>query len=129
MTRKGDFVLRQIADEYVLIPYGATAEKMNQVLTLSETAAFIYEQTGDAASAEEIAERRKRIFVRSLPVSMTMVSSLSAMAQTMPTTARKSLRYAGGGSAGARKRSAGNIPKLWYPGACLKNLRKRRGSV
>ena len=51
MTRKGDFVLRQLADEYVLIPYGATTEKMNQVLTLSETAAFIYEQTGDAASA------------------------------------------------------------------------------
>ena len=57
MTRKGDFVLRQIADEYVLIPYGATAEKMNQVLTLSETAAFIYEQTGDAVSAKEIAKR------------------------------------------------------------------------
>ena len=57
MTRKGDFVLRQLADEYVLIPYGATTEKMNQVLTLSETAAFIYEQTGHAASAEEIAER------------------------------------------------------------------------
>ena len=53
MTRKGDFVLRQIADEYVLIPYGATAEKMNQ----SETAAFIYEQTGDAVSAKEIAKR------------------------------------------------------------------------
>ena len=100
MTRKGDFVLRQIADEYVLIPYGATAEKMNQVLTLSETAAFIYEQTGDAVSAKRDCK-----------------------------TARKSLRYAGGGSAGGRKRSAGNIPKLWYPGACLKNLRKRRGSV
>lgn len=57
MTRKGDFVLRRLADEYVLIPYGATTEKMNQVLTLSETAAFIYEQTGDAASTEEIAER------------------------------------------------------------------------
>lgn len=27
MTRKGDFVLRQIADEYVLIPYEATAGK------------------------------------------------------------------------------------------------------
>ena len=35
MTRKGDFVLRRLADEYVLIPYGATTEKMNQVLTLS----------------------------------------------------------------------------------------------
>ena len=57
MTRNGEFVLRQIADEYVLIPYGATAEKMNQVLTLSETAAFIYEQTGDAVSAKEIAKR------------------------------------------------------------------------
>ena len=33
-------------------------------------------------STEEIAERRKRILVRSLPVSMTRVSSLSAMAQT-----------------------------------------------
>ena len=64
MTRKGDFVLRRLADEYVLIPYGATTEKMNQVLTLSETAAFIYEQTGDllslpvsSFSTEEIAER------------------------------------------------------------------------
>ena len=58
MTRKGDFVLRQIADEYVLIPYGATAEKMNQVLTLSETAAFIYEQTGKAYDmpADEVQE-------------------------------------------------------------------------
>lgn len=56
MTRKGEFVLRQLADEYVLIPYGATTEKMNQVLTLSETAAFIYEQTGDAVSEEEIAD-------------------------------------------------------------------------
>lgn len=27
MTRKGDFVLRQIADEYVLISIGATAGK------------------------------------------------------------------------------------------------------
>ena len=56
MTRKGDFVLRQIADEYVLIPYGATAEKMNQVLTLSETAAFIYEQTSEKLT---ICRRRK----------------------------------------------------------------------
>ena len=41
MTRKGEFVLRQLADEYILIPYGTTTEKMNRVLTLSETAAFI----------------------------------------------------------------------------------------
>ena len=64
MTRKGDFVLRRLADEYVLIPYGATTEKMNQVLTLSETAAFIYEQTGGGSAggcqrgAENISELR-----------------------------------------------------------------------
>ena len=51
MTRKGEFVLRQLADEYILIPYGTTTEKMNRVLTLSETAAFIYEQTGDCQTA------------------------------------------------------------------------------
>lgn len=62
MTRKGDFVLRQLADEYVLIPYGTTTEKMNQVITLSETAAFIYEQTADAASAEEIAARLGKVY-------------------------------------------------------------------
>lgn len=27
MTRKGEFVLRQLADEYILIPYGTTTEK------------------------------------------------------------------------------------------------------
>ena len=62
MTRKGEFVLRQLADEYVLIPYGATTEKMNQVLTLSETAAFIYEQTGEAVSEEEIACRLGKVY-------------------------------------------------------------------
>jgi len=94
MTRKGDFVLRQIADEYVLIPYGATAEKMNQVLTLSETAAFIYEQTGDAVSAKEIAKRLGKAY-------------------DMP----------------AEEVQEDVNAVLWYPGACLKNLRKRRGSV
>ena len=52
MTRKGEFVLRQLADDY-----GTTTEKINRVLTLSETAAFIYEQTGDTVSEEEIAKR------------------------------------------------------------------------
>ena len=73
---------------------------MNQVLTLSETAAFIYEQTGDAVSAKEIAKRLGKAY--DMPAEEVQEDV---------------------------KRSAGNIPKLWYPGACLKNLRKRRGSV
>ena len=95
MTRKGDFVLRRLADEYVLIPYGATTEKMNQVLTLSETAAFIYEQTGENAT----------------PAGVGAVLS-----------AWKSLRCAGGGSAGGCQRGAENISELRDPG--VRNLRK-----
>lgn len=99
MTRKGDFVLRQIADEYVLIPYGATAEKMNQVLTLSETAAFIYEQTGDAVSAKEIAKRLGKAY--DMPAEEVQ-EDVNAVLETFETM---------------------------VSGACLKNLRKRRGSV
>ena len=42
MTRKGEFVLRQLAYEYILIPYGTTTEKMNRVLTLSEKRKIIF---------------------------------------------------------------------------------------
>ena len=91
MTRKGEFVLRQLADEYILIPYGTTTEKMNRVLTLSETAAFIYEQTGDAASEEEIARR--------------LGEAYDVPAEDVQEDVRR----------------AADIAKLWGSGVCLKN--------
>ena len=36
-------MLRKVMDEYALIPYKETAEEINQVITLSEIAAYIYE--------------------------------------------------------------------------------------
>ena len=41
MKQKGNFVLRKLLDEYVLVPCKETAEQMNQVITLSEIAAYI----------------------------------------------------------------------------------------
>ena len=43
MKQKGNFMLRKVMDEYALIPYKETTEEINQVITLSEIAAYIYE--------------------------------------------------------------------------------------
>lgn len=56
MKRTEMFVMRKVADEYVLVPRGEAAERMNGVMTLSETAAFIYENLENAKSAEELSE-------------------------------------------------------------------------
>ena len=56
MKRKGDYVLRQLMDEYVLIPYKETAEQVNQVITLSEIAAYIYEHAPEVNTPDELAE-------------------------------------------------------------------------
>lgn len=54
IKRKGTFVMRRLADDYVLIPCGETAEYVNQVMTLSETAAFIYERAESAGTSEKL---------------------------------------------------------------------------
>ncbi len=38
-----EFILRQIADEYVLVPTGKTTEDFNGIISLSQTGAYIYE--------------------------------------------------------------------------------------
>ncbi len=56
MKQKGDFVLRKLLDEYVLIPCRKTAEQMNQVITLSEIAAYIYKHIPDADTPDQLAD-------------------------------------------------------------------------
>lgn len=56
MKKTKNFVLRHIIDEYILVPKGEVAESVRGVMTLSETAAFIYEHLEETGSAEEMAE-------------------------------------------------------------------------
>lgn len=56
MKQKGKFVLRKLMDEYVLIPYRETAEQVNQVITLSEIAAYIYEHAPDVDTPEALVD-------------------------------------------------------------------------
>lgn len=52
MKQTDNFVLRQVADEKILIPCGSMAEQMAQIITLSETAEYIYEHVNRADSMD-----------------------------------------------------------------------------
>ena len=50
MKKINEFMLREIAGEYVAIPVGATTEHFNGMISLTETAAFLYEHIEQAPS-------------------------------------------------------------------------------
>lgn len=50
------YVLKKLEDEYVLLPTGELAEQVNEVVSLSETARFIYLHADQADSVEALAE-------------------------------------------------------------------------
>lgn len=49
-----DFILRDIAGECVLIPTGDTTQEFNGLITLSDTAKFIWKNIEKAKSMEEM---------------------------------------------------------------------------
>lgn len=54
MKKVSGYLLREVADEYVLVSYGERAEEVNEALTFSETAAFIYKHVEEAETLEEL---------------------------------------------------------------------------
>ncbi len=50
------YVIKKLEDEYVLLPTGELAEQVNEVVSLSETAGFIYLHADQADSVEALAE-------------------------------------------------------------------------
>ena len=56
MKKTQNFVMRQVIDEYVMVPRGETAERINGPMTLSETAAFIYDHLEEVKTPEEMGE-------------------------------------------------------------------------
>ena len=45
--------MRQVIDEFVLVPRGEAAERINGTMILSETAAFIYEHLEEAIKVRD----------------------------------------------------------------------------
>lgn len=48
-----EFILREIAGECVLVPTGATSQEFNGMITISDTAKFIWENIEKVDSLEE----------------------------------------------------------------------------
>lgn len=49
-----EFILREIAGECVLVPTGATSQEFNGIITISDTAKFIWENIEKVDSLEEM---------------------------------------------------------------------------
>lgn len=54
MKRVKEFVMREIADETVLVPTGATAQEFNGIISMTEVAAFIWNQIEEAENFEAL---------------------------------------------------------------------------
>lgn len=57
MKKIKQFIMKKVSDDYVLIPCHETAEEMGDVITLSETAAYIYQMTDQCNSITELTQK------------------------------------------------------------------------
>lgn len=56
MKKEKGYILKRIADEYNIFPCEEKAEETQEVLTLSESAAWIYEHVEETDSVKVLAE-------------------------------------------------------------------------
>lgn len=54
MKIKEGFMLRKIADNFVVVPVGAASIDFNGMLTLNETGAFLFEKLQEGISKEDL---------------------------------------------------------------------------
>ena len=54
MKIKNDFVLRKVADSYVVVPVNSLTLDFNGVMNLNETGAFLFEQLQNGIEKEEL---------------------------------------------------------------------------
>ena len=49
-----EYVLRQIGDDYIIVPVGKAALSFNGMITVNETGAFLWEQLVEGTNKEEL---------------------------------------------------------------------------
>ena len=54
MKIKKDFVLRKVADSYVVVPVNKLTLDFNGIITMNETGAFLFERMQKGTSREEL---------------------------------------------------------------------------
>jgi len=56
MKLKDGFVLRKVADSYVVVAVGAEAKKHNVMITLNETGALLWEKLSEGAEKNDLVQ-------------------------------------------------------------------------
>lgn len=56
MKKAEGYVVKKLEDEYLVLPSGKKTEEVNEVISLSETAGFIYMHAEQAESIDELAQ-------------------------------------------------------------------------
>lgn len=62
MKTNKEYMIREIAGESVLIPVGMASQRLNGMIRLTESAAFIWEQVDQAENLTQIIEQVKNEF-------------------------------------------------------------------
>lgn len=57
MRASKDFIMREIAGEFILVPVGAAAMKFNGLITMNELGKYIFEPLAEERTVQELAER------------------------------------------------------------------------
>lgn len=57
MKIKDDFILRKVADSYVVVPVGKLTLNFNGIINLNETGAFLFEQLQKGAEREDLIQK------------------------------------------------------------------------
>lgn len=55
MKKSNGYLMKQLEDEWILLPVGEKTEAVHEVLSLSETAGFIYGHAEEAETIEQLA--------------------------------------------------------------------------
>ena len=56
MKIKSGYIMREVADNYVVVPTGQATVDFNGMITLNETGAFLWEQLAEEKNLEELVE-------------------------------------------------------------------------
>lgn len=57
MKIKNDFILRKVADSYVVVPVGKMTLDFNGIINLNETGAFLFGELQKGADREELIQK------------------------------------------------------------------------
>lgn len=56
MKRNNNFVIREMGDKFILVPFGEKSIDFNGILTINESAKFLWEKSGEEFSKESLME-------------------------------------------------------------------------